>query len=579
VFEDIGQFAGATSYIHTSFHLNLDDIARPIQLFKEHIQRAKTQMYEYDTSGYKVGGTKPEAVLMDLLQKHKDAHMYILDRASTVADELEVDFQRLKTLFPKPSTSSSLPKELQDKRERRFIGPIGTVLGTFLGIFNQAQIRSLERQIGDLYTRQQNLIDITSQHTLQIAEHSNLIADIALYLNIFTAQNPALTLQDTYLMERNITRSLEIARNTFQAAQYRRLSIDFLRADHLELVFQAIRTRADQAQATLIPERASDLFQLEMSYIFNGEQAIFILHVPTIPQGALLRLLRFHSFPLVYQDTAFMPKPQNDVIALSGGFDQLSLELNYADLMDCQHNNRFYVCEKHGILKRRYESTCLGALHNQNWELAITLCSMEVGHHEEAVLHLSGGKYLVYSPVDLTVPIKCGNHTDSKSNQAYVKNGIAEITVGPGCIAQLNDHQIIADSSIQLETDISHFAWNFSSLATEVTPSEIKAALKTTTNNLRFSKLTLADLLQNVQEQREQHSREEQEATARTFYIMIISALTLSVLAVAYLMAFTYYGVWLRSFIIAGIRPIQRLLGREADNHDEEANEPENIEA
>ena len=87
-------------------------------------------MYEYDTSGYQVGGTKPQAVLMDLLQKHKDAHMYILDRASTVADELEVDFLRLKTLFPKPSTSSTLPEELQDKRERRFIGPIGTVLGT-----------------------------------------------------------------------------------------------------------------------------------------------------------------------------------------------------------------------------------------------------------------------------------------------------------------------------------------------------------------------------------------------------------------------------------------------------------------
>ena len=549
VFEDIGKFAGATSYIHVSLHLHLEDLLGPIRTYEKHIKDARKAMLDYDTGSYIVEGNKPQPVLMSLLQGHKDAHLLLFDRAAVVAQELRANFNRLKSLFPSPATDSTIPEELKGKRSRRFLGPVGAVLGTFLGIFNQAQIRSLERQIGDLYTKTNSLIDITGRHTLQIAEHTNLIADLALYMTIATAQNPAITLQDLHLMERNITRSLEIARNTFQAAQYRRLSIDFLTAEHLAIVFNTIRKKAHEGQEILVPERASDLFQLETSYIFNGEQAIFILHVPTVPQGALLRLLRFHSFPLVYQDTVFMPRPQNDVIALSEDFGQLSMELNYADLLDCQHNNRFYVCEKHGILNRRIESTCLGALHKQQWNLAISLCSMEVGHHEEAVLHLNDNKYLIYSPVDVTAPIQCGSSSQHKSSQAYIKVGITEIVVGSGCTAQLTDHQIIADSSIQLDTDISHFAWNFSSLATEVTPEEIKAALRTTTNNLRFSKLTLADLMQNVHEHRAEALRQEQADKSTIQSALIITALTFATFGLVYCLVATTAGAYIRNQI------------------------------
>jgi hypothetical protein len=128
---------------------------------------------------------------------------------------------------------------------------------------SQYQIRSLERQIGDLYARTPSLTDITNKHTLPIVEHTNLIADLALYLNIHTVQNPAVSLQDVYITKRNITRALEVARNTFQAAQFRRLSIDFLRADHLASIFKTIQDKAHEEQVTLIPERAPDSFQLE----------------------------------------------------------------------------------------------------------------------------------------------------------------------------------------------------------------------------------------------------------------------------------------------------------------------------
>src|SRR5574343_213078 len=85
VFEDIGKFAGATSYIHVSFHLNLADLYTPIQIFRQHIEKAKKSMLNYDTGAHQVAGYTPQPVLLDLMQKHKEAHTYILDRASMVA--------------------------------------------------------------------------------------------------------------------------------------------------------------------------------------------------------------------------------------------------------------------------------------------------------------------------------------------------------------------------------------------------------------------------------------------------------------------------------------------------------------
>ena len=165
-----------------------------------------------------------------------------------------------------------------------------------------------------------------------------------------------------------------MARNTIQAAQFRRLSIDLLCPEHLEKIFREV-----QKKSTLVPSCPSDLFQLELSYLFDGAKAVFILHVPTVPKGALLRLIRFYSFPLVYQDTVFLPAPENDIIALSDNQELISLEINNSDLMDCHQSNQFYVCKKHGILRRQLSFTCLGALYAQKWEQAMTLCSMEVG--------------------------------------------------------------------------------------------------------------------------------------------------------------------------------------------------------
>ena len=169
MFEDIGKFAGATNYDHVALHLELEDLQAPILAYRHIIERTKKTIKGFDVSAYSKEGLKPTFLLKDLIQNLQTAHQVILDQAKV----------------------------------------------------KQAYFQA------DLQDRTHHLITVNNQHTLQLQEHT-IIHDLASHLTITTLQNPAITLSDLGLIERNITRALEITCNTFQAAQLRRLSINSL---------------------------------------------------------------------------------------------------------------------------------------------------------------------------------------------------------------------------------------------------------------------------------------------------------------------------------------------------------------
>ena len=283
-----------------------------------------------------------------------------------------------------------------------------------------------------------------------------------------------------------------------------------------------------------------------------------------IPKGALLCLLRFHSFPLIYDDVAFLPKPEYDVLALTDNFEQLSLQINHADLMDCQYNNRFYNCERHGVLNRVLNFTCLGSLCSQCWTDAIDMCRMEIGYQKEAVLHLNTDRYLVHSPTAFTAPIQCGEDADGRDQEIVFKSGITETKVPQGCSACLNKHKIIADSAITLDSDIKHFEWDFTPLTKHLETNDIRAAFRSTTGSLRMMHMTLTDLLQNIQSKQtvaaqndllavvnsELQSAQTQQPSFSSLFIMVYLAVAISFANFLYLIVSTSVGIHFRNFIL-----------------------------
>ena len=81
VFEEIGRFAGATSYIHVALHLDLDDIHQHLENYAAQIEVVRQQVQDYDLSLLRVDGYAPTDVVEDLIQRHKEAHDFVLDLA------------------------------------------------------------------------------------------------------------------------------------------------------------------------------------------------------------------------------------------------------------------------------------------------------------------------------------------------------------------------------------------------------------------------------------------------------------------------------------------------------------------
>ncbi len=48
-----------------------------------------------------------------------------------------------------------------------------------------------------------------------------------------------------------------------------------------------------------------------------------------------------------------------------------------------------HLCERHGVLRRQLNTTCLGSLYIQDFDGAMTLCEMRIVEHTETVLQNS----------------------------------------------------------------------------------------------------------------------------------------------------------------------------------------------
>ncbi len=135
----------------------------------------------------------------------------------------------------------------------------------------------------------------------------------------------------------------------------------------------------------------------------DGRNVKLLLHIAMALPESVLRLFQLLPFPLPFTDSHFlMPDPTNQILAISSGVDRLSMEMSVANLLNCHQINSAYQCERHSVLRRQINTTCLGSLYIQDFTGATTLCEMQIVEHTETVLQMQDNWYLVYSPVAFT---------------------------------------------------------------------------------------------------------------------------------------------------------------------------------
>ncbi len=93
-----------------------------------------------------------------------------------------------------------------------------------------------------------------------------------------------------------------------------------------------------------------------------------------------------------------MIDPENDILAISSTETRYNIQLSSTDLLSCHWMNQVFMCDSFGVMSKRFNDTCLGALYMQRFELVCGLCKFRVVPLKEQVYQVRKGQYLVYSP-------------------------------------------------------------------------------------------------------------------------------------------------------------------------------------
>jgi hypothetical protein len=111
-----------------------------------------------------------------------------------------------------------------------------------------------------------------------------------------------------------------------------------------------------------------------------------------------------------------------------------------------------YLCDKTRILDKKLDQSCLGALYNEQFDVARTFCPMKIIHAEDIIYRLNNNHYLVYTAVGQTIPINCPGNSSEK----FLHREISEFQLDPGCKTSLQHHYVFADESIAKGSGLEH---------------------------------------------------------------------------------------------------------------------------
>jgi hypothetical protein len=372
-------------------------------------------------------------------------------------------------------------KTMRGKRAAGLVALPLAVAATAMGLYNTAQIEFLKNELADVRDNTKRIFEVLQEYERDIRVIYEGFKQIQSALSSMVALNPAIFDARLSRIESQIRRRLEMATHGIQAALQRRLSADYLSSDQVREVFANVQDRAHELECELLIQHHSDLYQLETSLLFDGDDIHILVHVPMVPKHAMFRLFRLYPFPLpLIDDYHLIPMVKNDILAISSMDTRYNVELSVQDLTGCHHVNKIYMCSNFGVMSKRFDTSCLGSLYVQDFERAQALCKFEVVPVEERIYQLRKNWFVVYSPTAYTVPIRCRNGT---MHEAHLKRGMERVHISPGCEGSFVNHTVLSDFTIRLDSEIITYDWTWEPL--EFMPPEQVSVLTDTIQELQ----------------------------------------------------------------------------------------------
>ena len=494
LFEPVGQMATSLSYLHTMITLNLSTIDSQIVHFK----KALLKNFGLKNLTWITVPHKHQAIWLDNLVRDLTL-LYIKE-----IEDLENDLAALKlSLPPVPNKSSdeynhgyvkqrrfirdtdyletdldNIPIEAihLNHRTKRFpflalLALVPGVLGTSLGIYNTAQMSHVWTEISSNTRKINSLIKVAEEHESFMKYLEQSILSLAAVIDKAIIFGFTLNRVTNQIKDR-IHKSI----HTVQQANHRRLAIDYLSPTDSTLLYSRLQARADMYSCALGIDKHSDLFQLELSYFYDGSTVTLVLHVPIFPKDSFLRLFKLHPFPLPFTQTHLIfPDTRNDILGISNLDSSYSALFNSIDLLACHRVNQLFFCERNGVLQNNLGASCLGCLYQQDFVGARVYCRFYMEPLQEYVYQLLENWFLIFSPRPQTAPIVCQNGT---RKELPLSKGSSRFHLSPGCSITLAKHKVYSDLSIKLPSDFIMVKWSWKPTSiVNATKYEIESSL------------------------------------------------------------------------------------------------------
>jgi len=257
---------------------------------------------------------------------------------------------------------------------------------------------------------------------------------------------------------------------------------------------KAVTDVAKERGYTVLPERLTDYFQLETSYLRQGDDILILLHVPCVVHDQLLTIYRYIPFPYplstkVQPDSATIsdalqmtPRnmtatthtnptnddatidaliitPEADLIAV--GKNRRYKVLSDADLATCIKRNRVYLCEKHQVLHTDLANSCLGSIYDRNALGVKQNCKLLRKQLKETVYQISAHDHLLFTPRPYTTQIECKNG----SHFPLYLEQTTKLHIPDECSVALLSHSIQSDYTIRISPEPLHVPWAWDPLS------------------------------------------------------------------------------------------------------------------
>jgi hypothetical protein len=272
VFEEIGEMAGALSYIHAVVPVNISGLLKSVADFRSKIVVLKTNYADtaiYSNRLEQYGGVNTNGPAKHLLLHFRRQISGLMDLLIKDADVLRTTILSLK---------SSLPQVDNDNREKRSAGLIiGTtilsgVFGTLMGWFTHRRLSNLRDQINEVKTEQHQLLQIQQITMTRLDNLEKVLREVIIemertentWVNYFALDHARVQLH-FYLQK--LVRGL-------QAAHLCRLSVDLLDSKQLHHIFDTAAKQANAHGYMIMLEHPSDLFKLKLHTFIMGRMSI-----------------------------------------------------------------------------------------------------------------------------------------------------------------------------------------------------------------------------------------------------------------------------------------------------------------